>query len=238
MGLDRSVGSPVEHLASRVVLGTTEDYAAAPYPGRRPTRAFVQTDRRVLGLGRRPDRSWAFTDADAGLDLHLDDWLADRGEVGLADRSPLLCYGSNACPGKLQQLRDRMLLPGVVVMTPCTLSGLAAAWCAGTRRLDGAVPATLVTVRGSERHFLWWVAPEQWPVLDRCEGVGARYDLVVLGPNRVHDDLGRPVGQARAYVGVGAQRQPLTDAQGRAMLVRHVDQASALEALRTSAAER
>jgi hypothetical protein len=234
MGPDRSAGGAGEHLEGSVVMGSTDDYAASPYPGRRPRRAFVQADRQVLGLSRRLDRSWGL----AHPDLSLDDWLSERGEVGLQGRSPLLCYGSNACPGKLQQLRDRMRLPGVIVMTPCTLSGLAAAWCAGTRHLDGAVPATLVTARGSEQHFLWWVTPEQWPVLDRCEGAGARYELVVLAAEHVHDDLGGPVGHARAYVGVGADRQPLADGQGRPLLVRNVDQASARRALRASAAQR
>jgi hypothetical protein len=147
----------------------------------------------------------------------------------------LLCYGSNACPGKLQHLRDRMRLPGAVVMTPCTVTGLAAAWCAGTRRVDGAVPATLVAARGVERHFLWWVAPEQWPALDRCEGTGARYELVALGAHTVHDDLGREVQQACAYVGVSRQRTPLTDARGRALLVRDLDHDAARAALLASA---
>ena len=189
-------------------IGTTVDgYAALPYPGRRPGHAYVQVDGRVLELVRRSDRSWGLVDRDGTLD----DWLVSRGDAPLHDRRPLLCYGSNACPSKLQDLRERHGLTGPVVMTPCTVSGLAAAWCAGLRLVDRSVPATLVAVEGSEDHFLWWVAPEQWAALDRCEGKGERYDLVGVPasqPSSVPSRWARP--QLRSHRRTSSRTRPST----------------------------
>ena len=207
--------------------GTPVDgYPALPYPGERPGHAYLQSDGRVLRLVRRSDRSWAVPGSGA-----LDSWLTARGCAALQGRRPLLCYGSNACPSKLQDLRERHGLPGPVVMTPCTVSGLAAAWCAGERVVDRAVPATLVAAEGSEEHFLWWVAPEQWSAIDRCEGRRERYDLVGVPAAQVCDDLGREVPDVLAYVGRARQRRPMLDAGGRPLLVRLVDQQHARRAL-------
>ena len=212
--------------------GTTVDgFASLPYPGRRPGHAYAQADGRVLELVRRPDRRWGLADRDCTVD----GWLTGHGVTVLAGRLPLLCYGSNACPSKLQDLRDRCGLTGPVVMTPCTVRGLAAAWCAGERLVDRSVPATLVAARGREAHFLWWVAPEQWSALDRCEGRGDRYDLVRVPARQVRDDLGFEVPDVRAYVGRSRERQPMLDARGRPLLVRRLDQGGARAALRAAA---
>jgi hypothetical protein len=211
-----------------------DGFAALPYPGRRPDHAYVQADGRVLELTRRTDHCWGL----ARRDGTLDGWLTGRGEAALPDRQPLLAYGSNACPGKLQDLRDRHGLTGPVVMTPCTLLDLAAAWCAGERLVDRSVPATLVAAAGREHHFLWWVAPEQWPALDRCEGRGERYDLVPVPAGPVLDDLGREVPDVRAYVGRSRQRKPMLDAHGHPLLVRRLGQHAARAALRAAAAGR
>ena len=208
--------------------GTSVDsYADLPYPGRRPSHAFLQDEGRVLQLVRQSDRSWGFLRRIGALD----DWLAGRSHAALRRRLPLLCYGSNACPSKVQDLRERHGLTGPVVMTPCTVSGLGAAWCAGERVVDRSVPATLVAAEGSEDHFLWWVAPEQWAALDRCEGKGERYDLVGVPASHVRDDLGLEVPHVLAYVGRARQRQPMLDARGRPLLVRHLDQQGARRAL-------
>ena len=208
-----------------------DDFAALPYPGRRPEHAYLQTDRQVLELVRRADGAWAL----AHCDETVDGWLARRGEPALHQRRPLLCYGSNACPSKLQDLRDRHGLTGAVVMTPCTAVGRAAAWCDGERLVDRSVPATLVPAPGTEEHFLWWVAPGQWAALDRCEGRGERYDLVRVPAECVRDELGREVADVRAYVGRSRQRQPMRDASGRPLLVRRLDQQGARAALRAAA---
>jgi hypothetical protein len=217
----------VPHVGSDGPGTPVDSYAHLPYPGTRPSHAYVQADGRVLELVRRSDRRWGL----AHCGGTLDGWLTARGDAALRNRLPLLCYGSNACPSKLQSLRERHGLTGPVVMTPCTVSGLGAAWCAGERLVDRSVPATLVAARGSEEHFLWWVAPEQWPALDRCEGRGERYDLVRVPPRHVRDDLGLEVPDVRAYVGLARQRRPLLDAGGRPLLVRRLDQHGARAAL-------
>jgi hypothetical protein len=205
---------------------TVDAFPALPYPGARPGYGYVQVDGRVLRLRRRSDSRWVLTRSG----VVLDDWLARLGCPPRDSRPPLLCYGSNACPSKLQDLRDRRGLPGPVVMTPCTVTGLAAAWCAGERGVDRSIPATLVAAPGAEAHFLWEVAPEQWPALDRCEGRGQRYDLVHLAPGSVRNDLGEEVPGVRAYVGAARHRRPMVDARGTPLLVREVDQDGARRA--------
>jgi hypothetical protein len=205
-------------------------YPALPYPGHRPSHAFVQVDRVVLELDAVGD-AWTVRDGDETADLDV--WLAARGAVPMSGRSPLLCYGSNACPSKLHDLRRRCGLDGPVVMTPCTVHGLAAAWCAGRRVVDSSVPATLVPAGGSEQHVLCWVAPDQWAALDRCEGrtgrPGDRYALQVLPRGSV---AGRGVRHpVRAYVGVAPGRRPLTGPAGQPLLVRDLDQDTAQQHL-------
>jgi hypothetical protein len=224
-------GPPVG-LVTDLVGDDAAVYPALPYPGQRPPHPYLQVGRRVLELRRGADRSWSVGGQ------HLDGWLASVGAVPLAGRVPLLCYGSNACPSKLVDLRGRCGLTGPVVMTPCRVTGLAAAWCAGERHVDQSVPATLAPANGSEAHLLWWVAPDQWAALDRCEGrrgrPGDRYSLRRLRPGHVVDDLGRDVPGVRAYVGVASHRLPMTDAAGRPLLVRDLDQAGARAALASS----
>lgn len=188
-------------------------WSQTPYPGQRPEWSYVQVDDFVLpithGVGG------ATVD---GTDLNI--WLAARGEITMAARTPVLAYGSNACPSKLVTMRERDGLTGAVVMTTCTIEGVAAAWCTGRRRTDNSVVATLVEVDGSEEHFIWWVAPDQWAALDDCEGAPTVYALqAVPGIVRGHD--GRLV-PAQAYIGVAAARQPRHDVAGRPLLVRDV----------------
>jgi hypothetical protein len=214
----------------RVSAVDVSSYPALPYPGRRPSHAFVQVGRVVLELVSAGD-AWSVRDGDESPDL--DRWLTAHGAVAMSARSPLLCYGSNACPSKLHDLRSRCGLDGPVVMTPCTVTGLAAAWCAGRRVVDRSVPATLAPAAGSEKHALWWVAPDQWAALDRCEGrsgqPGDRYALGALPPGAV---VGPGVRQpVQAYVGVAAGRRPLTGPSGQPLLVRDLDQHSAERAL-------
>lgn len=207
-------------------------YAPLPYPGLRHWTAFVQDDMDVVTMRRAGD-SWSVCEG-SGREP-LDVWLGRRSAVPQSERQPLLCYGSNACPAKVVDLRRRFSLPGPVVMTPCTVEGLAAAWCAGTRAVDDSVPATLVPHAGTERHFVWWVAGDQWPALDQCEGRAGtpadRYSLLALDPASVADDGGRPLPRVLAYVGTAAERRPLRDASGRTLLVRDVPQAEARRAL-------
>ena len=201
------------------------EYAALPYPGRRPTGPFIQHETDVLTVDGDGATWWV---EDKGGREPVDRWLRRRGAVAMAERVPLLCYGSNACPSKLVDLRVRCGLVGPAVMTPCTVKGLAAAWCSGRRAVDGSVPATLIPHAGTESHFIWWVSREQWPALDRCEGRAGspwdRYAVVVLPARAVSDGFGRPMTGVRAYVGRTAERLAVLDEAGLPLLVRDVPQ--------------
>ena len=205
------------------------------YPGKRPGYSFVQDDQdEVFALTPTADGSWSVWDGFAAIGL--DAWLAAQGASLMQDRIPVLSYGSNACPFKLLDLHSRPTpLPGPVPMTRCTVTGLAATWCSGTRS-DGLVPATLIAAAGTEEHFIWWVSADQWDVLDRCEGRGREiYSLVALnvstdedahgaGRTALRSEGGRDLGQVFAYVGMSDSRLPMAGADGAALLVRNLDQ--------------
>lgn len=76
----------------------------------------------------------------------IDDWLAAHGAPPLAERVPVLAFGSNRCPSKISWLRSELGLTGPVVALRVTVSGVAAVWAAGWRARDGARPATLAVV--------------------------------------------------------------------------------------------
>jgi hypothetical protein len=223
--LDHHSARPQGASRHRLPAARATDYPALPYPGARPRYSYVQAEGRVLPLSvDPPTRDWTLTDS---VDIPLNRWLRDRKVARMTDRRPLLAYGSNACPSKLVDLRRRCGLAGPVVMTSCVVTGLAAAWCTGRRQADGSVPATLVAAEGRERHFVWWVAPDQWAALNRCEGSHGRpddrYDLVALGLSggrRAVGDGGTGLRHLLAYVGAAAARQPMLGPDGHPLLVR------------------
>lgn len=214
-----------------------------PYPGARPGFSYLQHgsqhgSQHVFPLTPTADGTWSLWDDTSNTDLDV--WLAAHGEPSMAERVPVLSYGSNACPSKLVDLRGRHIpLTGPVPMTRCTVVGLAAAWCNGARS-DGAVPATLAEAAGTEEHFIWWVAPDQWAALDACEGRSSlTYSLVALNASHANtvDGVVRPVVQSEggidlgwvfAYVGTTRTRRPMPGADGGPLLVRDLDQASAV----------
>jgi len=170
---------------------TDEDYPSVPYPGRRPAGSFVHDDATGWGLAPHP-AGWRLTD---GPDL--DDWLAARDAAPLADRVPVLCYGSNVCPSKLTWLRHTLGLPGPAVLLHARCTGIAAVWASGLRVVDDQRPATLAALPGNtEDHAVWLATPEQVAVLDRCEGRGERYRLVRVdtGEVRLMDSRDGTVG--------------------------------------------
>lgn len=182
------------------------EFPAAPYPGRRPACSFVHDA--GTGWPLRPDRAalsgWR---VDGGGDL--DGWLAARGAKPLAERIPLLCYGSNACPAKLTWLRETLGLPGPAVLLRARCTGLAAVWAAGLRVVDDQRPATLSDAPGVvERHSVWLATPEQVEVLDTCEGRGARYQLSLLA-KEVRLDDGTVLDRLLAYTATAPIRLPL-----------------------------
>lgn len=181
-------------------------YPADPYPGGTPGRSFVHLD----GKGRalRPDATrptgWRVDGAD------LDKWLARRGAAPLADRLPVLAYGSNRCPSKITWLRTELGLAGPVVVLDVVTEGIAAVWAAGLRQRDGQRPAVLAAAPGViERHCLWLATEDQLAVLDRCEGRGVRYRLARLCTGRIRTENGARVTHPLCYLGLAEIRAPL-----------------------------
>ena len=192
---------------------STSQYLSFPYPGQRPSFSYVLTCNSVLPLiATGPASSWRL-ETEGGEMLH--DWLTRRGEASMTERVPVLSYGSNACPGKLAGMQ----IPGPVIMTECTTQGIAAVWCVTGRANDQVIPATLTACNAVEQHFIWWVAPTQWSVLDACEGRSQSwYDLVALRPTAdrvVLDNEGHAINDVFAYVGARPERYPALDASGQ-----------------------
>jgi hypothetical protein len=191
---------------------TDAQFPARPYPGARPDCSFVHDDGR--GWPLRFARVWWVharpLDARPLEALPIDEWLADRGAAPLADRHPLLSYGSNLCPAKITWLRTELRLPGPVVVLRARTEGFAAVWAAGRRVVDEQRPATLAAAPGAvEQHGVWLATDEQLAVLDVCEGRGERYHLARVHTGRVTLDDGSALPAPLAYVGACAARRPL-----------------------------
>ncbi|SDN39338.1 gamma-glutamylcyclotransferase family protein [Allokutzneria albata] len=197
------------------------DFPADPYPGARPDGSYAHHDGR--GILLRPHAgSWLAGDTD------LDDWLAERGAATLAQRVPLLVYGSNQCPSKITWLRETLRLPGPAVVLRARCADLAAVWASGLRKRDGARPATLASAPGVvETHAVWLATREQVRVLDVCEGRGTRYGLAKVGSGTITLDDGSIVDGALSYVGLTGIRMPLLR-NGAMVRCADVDQAAAL----------
>jgi gamma-glutamylcyclotransferase (GGCT)/AIG2-like uncharacterized protein YtfP len=182
-------------------------YPADPYPGARPEHSFVHNGRTGWPVAAAPSPSGWTVEPD-GTDL--DDWLVERGVARLAERVPVLAYGSNCCPSKVTWLREERGLTGPAVVLRARCEGLAAVWSAGFRVVDDQRPATLAAAPGTvEEHAVWLATPEQVRALDRCEGRGRRYRLARLHTGRIVLEDGAVVDGALGYVSCSAQRQPL-----------------------------
>jgi len=187
---------------------TDEDFPAVPYPGARPGCSFAHLD--GTGWPLRPDPTaisgWRVR-AD-GTDL--DDWLDAAGAAPLADRVPLLVYGSNACPTKLTWLRETLGLDGPAIVLRAHCVGIAAVWAAGFRVVDDQRPAILAAAPAvREEHAVWLATPDQIRVLDVCEGRGTRYHLARVGSGEVRLEDGALLDRVLAYVGASRIRRPL-----------------------------
>ncbi|TDV41775.1 gamma-glutamylcyclotransferase family protein [Actinophytocola oryzae] len=193
-----------------------DDYPAAPYPGRRPPGSFVHDD----GGG------WYVRAGRVG-DTDLDDWLTARGAAPMADRVPLLCYGSNICPSKITWLRSALGLRGPAVLMRARCHDLAAVWASGLRVVDDQRPATLAALPGNtEDHALWFATLEQVEVLDVCEGRGERYRLGRVDTGEVRLTDGTLVDGPLAYTAAAPRRMPLL-CDGRPVRCADVPQAGA-----------
>ena len=142
----------------------------------------------------------------------LDDWLTARAAQPTDTRVPVLAYGSNACPAKIDWLRTELGLPGPVVVLRARCTGLTAVWAARHRVVDDQRPATLAAAADEatvEDHAVWLATEAQLEVLDRCEGRGQRYRLARVHTGRVELETGERIVDPLAYVGLAAMRMPL-----------------------------
>ncbi|KAA2263010.1 gamma-glutamylcyclotransferase [Solihabitans fulvus] len=204
---------------------TDEDYPAQPYPGARPGFSFVHHDR--AGWALRPDRATASGWRVGPDGVELDRWLAERGAPPLAERVPVLAYGSNACPAKVTWLRESHAMTGPVVALRARCAGVSAVWAAGFRIVDDQRPATLTAALGVvEDHFLWWATLDQVRALDACEGRDVRHWLSRLGTGRITLEDGTVLDGALAYTAADPMRLPLL-VDGAAVPCAALDQAEA-----------
>ncbi|ONI78650.1 hypothetical protein ALI144C_27960 [Actinosynnema sp. ALI-1.44] len=199
---------------------TDAEYPAAPYPGARPPFSYVHLD----GKGRR-----------TRPDDDLDEWLAKHNAPALAERVPVLTYGSNANPSKITWLRENLGLEGPVVVLRARCTGLSAVWAAGLRVVDTQRPVTLAAMPGvTETHAVWMADPAQVAVLDVCEGRGDRYQLSRLRSGRVELEDGGVWDGLLAYTGKAEIRWPLL-VSGRPVRCADLAQAEAKDLVGTAA---
>jgi hypothetical protein len=197
------------------------DFPADPYPGTRPGCSYAHE----AGLG------WPMTPSVTGWTVagrRVDRWLAERNAPPVAGRVPVLAYGSNANPSKITWLRSTLGLAGPVVVLRVRCVDLTAVWATGLRARDGQRPATLMAEPGRvEWHAVWLATPDQVRVLDRCEGRGVRYRLVLLERGTVTAEDGTELTGVYAYTAAGELRAPLL-VDGRPVRCADVPQAAAL----------
>ena len=175
------------------------DHPADPYPGAVPPDSYVHVAEVAYPL------------RDGAVEgVPLDAWLRGRGAPPLAERIPVLTYGSNRCPSKITWLRRELGLgAGPVVVLRARTNAVAAVWAAGLRARDGARPAVLAAAPDVvEEHAVWLATPEQIAVLDRCEGRDERFRLARLRTGSV-TVCGVLIERPWVYLGHAAIRHPL-----------------------------
>lgn len=198
------------------------DYPADPYPGSRPPCSFVHDGADCWPVRPGPG-PWRWRVGG----LALDDWLSAAGAAPVAGRVPVLAYGSNACPAKVDWLRATLGLTGPAVVLRARCTGVAAVWAARLRARDGQRPATLAAEPGrAEWHAVWLATPAQVATLDRCEGRGSRYRLVRLDSGVIRAEDGTDLAGTLAYTAAGDLRAPLL-VGGRPVRCADVPQAGA-----------
>ncbi|GAA2969682.1 gamma-glutamylcyclotransferase family protein [Actinokineospora diospyrosa] len=182
------------------------EYPAAPYPGARPPFSYVYDD---AGWEIKADQTalsgWRVGDED------LDGWLGERGWRPMAQRVPVLAYGSNPNPSKLAWLKSALGLTGAVVVLRARCEDIAAVWASGLRVVDDQRPVTLTALPGAvEDHAVMMLTQDQVAVLDVCEGRGDRYNLARVSTGRVTlSDSGAILDRVLAYVAASDIRKPL-----------------------------
>ncbi|MGH3457516.1 hypothetical protein [Aeromicrobium sp.] len=195
------------------------DWPEDPYPGDWPDHSYVvDADATVhrIEVDAETPSGWAVrTGSEA---VCLDDWLRDSGQPGLAERTPVLSFGSNRCPSKVVRQG------GPLVNLECETTGLAAVWSHGTRK-DGQIVATLVRAHEHEAvFFLSMCTDADIELLDVVEGQGRRYERVELDAAQLLLEDGTSPEHAWAYVGIHPLRWPMAGEDGHPVLLTTMSQ--------------
>jgi hypothetical protein len=150
------------------------------YPGLRPEYSYLFCGDHLRALDR--------------IDFEVE--LAALDASPLDERTPVLAYGSNACPPQLaRKLADTEWSP-IVPMTRAWAQNLAVAYSDHESRY-GAVPATVIASEGAcTEVFIAWLDDEQLVGFDRSEGQNyerrsfdlARHEIYVAD-GRIPDHL-------------------------------------------------
>jgi hypothetical protein len=137
-------------------------FTPATYPGHRPLFSFLFTQEGIYRLKVN----------------NLGRFLTDRGLRAATERYAILAYGSNACPGQLQEKQRKYGLKDVPVLYGRLLG--AEAVHAGRTAKRGYVPATLARKNGSGPNWITLLDAEQFQAMDESEGRPTYYELVKL----------------------------------------------------------
>jgi hypothetical protein len=136
-----------------------DEFGTAPlddplcYPGLRTEYSYVFCGDHLRALDR----------------IDFDVELAALGAAPLADRRPVLAYGSNACPAQLQRKYEQVACSPVVPMARAWAQNLAIGYSDHESRY-GAVPATTIVSEGVHTEvFIAWLDAEQFVELDDSE---------------------------------------------------------------------
>jgi hypothetical protein len=215
-------------------------YPELPYPGTWPPQSYVHHNKKSFLLVPSPSTSSGWTVAETQEDLESYiiriARLDNRPFVALADRIPILAYGSNINPSKISWQRSGLGMPSdPVIVLYASTSDLASVWCTGLRRRDKQRCCTLTCIAGAEeRYAIWLATDEQVKILDRTEGRPDEYTLVRLeGPSGCIrlDGLDGPgtgleIDNILAYIGFSDAWRPLL-VKGKPVRTRDVPQAIA-----------
>lgn len=215
-------------------------YPELPYPGRRPPRSYVHHNQQAWLLDPNPSApsGWTVTETSEDLEVFIARLaeFENRPFIPLADRVPILAYGSNINPSKITWQRNNLGMPSdpIIVLYASTVD-LAPVWCAGFRMRDRERPSTLTSVAGVQERFSVWLATdEQVKVLDITEWRPVHYCLFRLKGASGRVRLDGPDGQGTgvaiddilAYVATSDTYRPLL-VSGSPVMIRDVPQEKA-----------
>jgi hypothetical protein len=175
-------------LPSLAALGLDWDPVVTPlsYPGALPVDDGLLIDgryQRLRPVGGRSLSSWPVETG--GQAVELDRVLKDHGQLGIADRFPVLAVGSNASPAQLERKFSLRGIRPVVPLVKVQVHGIIPGVSAHVSK-PGYVPATCVAAP-------WAV----YGVAGRCRASGPRRNRAQLSPRAAGR---RPVSH-RAAVG-------------------------------------